>query len=391
MNHRERILAAIRHQPVDRCPTDFWATPEVQEKLFEHFGIRRQTRSDSWTGKGVIAGEAVSLMGNVLSRGGEGIIDLYDAVGIDGIINISPPYIGPALLADGNYSENEWGMGYRRWDHGEGSYNENVRYPLEDAQSIADLDAYRWPSPDWYDYSALPDIAALFPDRAIACGYVSMTYYAYQLRGLENSLMDPLLRPDFTRHMLRRMSDFFQEYHSRCFEAARGTVHVTQVTDDYGSQKGLLISPRTFDGFYREPVQRALDLARSFGIVTFHHDDGDCRGLLPTLTEMGIQVLNPLQWRCGDWDLVDLKTKFGDRICFHGGVDNQQTLPFGSREQVRAEVKRLIESLASDGTGYIIAPCHNIQPNTSVEKILELYRAAHDYGRYGCQAGPATP
>jgi uroporphyrinogen decarboxylase len=275
-------------------------------------------------------------------------------------------------------------MGYRRHGYGEGSYSENATYPLGQAETIADLDAYRWPSPDWYDYSALPDIAGLFPDRAIACGYVSMTYYAYQLRGLENSLMDPLARPEFTHHMLKRMSDFFHEYHTRCFEAAKGTVHVTQVTDDYGSQKGLLISPRTFNEFYRKPVQRALDLARSFDIVTFHHDDGDCRELLPTLVEMGIQILNPLQWRCGDWDLVRLKAEFGDRLCFHGGVDNQHTLPFGTKGEVRAEVKRLIESLASDGTGYIIAPCHNIQPNTSVENILELYRAAQEYGRFHC-------
>ena len=103
------------------------------------------------------------------------------------------------------------------------------------------------------------------------------------------------------------------------------------------------------------------------------------RPLLPALVEMGIDVLNPLQWRCGDWDLAALKAEFGGRICFHGGVDNQHTLPHGTPDEVKAEVKRLIGTLASDGTGFIIAPCHNIQPNTPVENIVAMYEAAGEY------------
>lgn len=191
--------------------------------------------------------------------------------------------------------------------------------------------------------------------------------------------MDPLLRPEFTRHLLRRLSEFFTEYHRRCFEAAKGLVDITQVTDDWGSQHGLLVSPRVFDEFYRAPTQRAIDLAKSYGLIVFHHDDGDIRSLLPTLTGMGIDILNPVQWRCGDWDLAALKAEFGGRLCFHGGVDNQETLPFGTPEDVRAEVRRLIGALASDRTGYIVAPCHCLQAVTPIENILALYEAAHGY------------
>ena len=167
------------------------------------------------------------------------------------------------------------------------------------------------------------------------------------LRGLELSLMDPILRPEFTHHLLERLSDFFTEYHRRCFEASRGMVDMTQVTDDFGSQNGLLVSPRVFDRFYRAPLQRGIDLAKSHGLIVFHHDDGDMRVLLPRLVEMGIDVLNPIQWRCGEWDLAALKGPVWSAcLCFHSAVDNQQTLPFGGPADVREEVRRLIQTLA---------------------------------------------
>lgn len=154
------------------------------------------------------------------------------------------------------------------------------------------------------------------------------------------------------------------------------------MTDDFGSQHGLLISPTIFETFYRAPIQCAIDLAKSYGILVFHHDDGDMRPLLPTLVDMGIEVLNPIQWRCGDWDLTALKAAYGQRLCFHGGVDNQQTLPFGAPADVRAEVKCLIAALVSDATGFILAPCHNLQPVTPVENVIALDEAAHEYGSF---------
>ncbi len=375
MNHRERILAAIHRQPLDKIPTDMWATPEVWEKLFTHFQI--DAGQNSATQKASIVGNRVWPL--------EATLELYDRLEIDGILTVSPPYIGPPLRREADYTENEWGMSHRRQTHTTGSYMEQERYPLAAAASIDDLKAYPWPDPDWYDYAALPGLIARCRGRAIGCGYTAIFYYHNLLRGLELSLMDPLLRPEFTHYLLSRISDFFSEYHRRCFEAAPGLIDVTQVTDDFGTQRGLMISPHSFDAFYRQPMQRAIDLAHAHDIAVFHHDDGDIRQLLPVFVDMGIQVLNPIQWRCGDWDLDALKAQFGDRLCFHGGVDNQQTLPFGTRADVQAEVKRLIGSLACDGTGLILGPCHNLQPNTPVENILALYAAAQEYGTFAME------
>src|SRR5437870_2266947 len=109
MNHRERILAAIQHQPVDRIPTDIWATAEVWNKLRQHFHTNENAQ-------------------------------VYDRLDIDGIISITPPYIGPKLRIEDNYHENEWGMAYRSQAYGTGSYtgsyDEQIQHPLAKVESI---------------------------------------------------------------------------------------------------------------------------------------------------------------------------------------------------------------------------------------------------------------
>jgi uroporphyrinogen decarboxylase len=217
--------------------------------------------------------------------------------------------------------------------------------------------------------------------HAVACGYMAPFYFHNLLRGLEQSLIDPLEAPEFTHELIRRISDFFYAHHRRMFETCEGLIDVAQVTDDLGSQTGPLISLPLYQEFYAPHHRRFIDLCHEFGIKVFHHDDGSCRPFLPLLLDMGIDILNPIQWRCPGMDMEELKTEFGKRICFHGAVDNQQTLPFGSPDDVRAEVRRCIDSLACDGTGYILAPCHNLQAVSPVENILAMYDEAWRYGR----------
>ncbi len=343
MTSRERVLAAVRHQPLDRFPTDIWAVDEAWQKLRLHF------KTDDH-------------------------VEIFERLGIDAIPGISPSYHGPLIAGpDPSLTYDEWGFGSRLQEYGGGIYEEQVHFPLANAESIADLEAFPWPSPDDYDYDGLRAKAAQYPDRAVQCGYWAIFYWHNRLRGMELSLMDAAERPEFTRFLLDKVSDFFFEYHRRCFEATRGLADIAQVTDDYGAQNGLMISPRTFDSFYRPSMQRGIDLAHAYDRLVFHHDDGDNRRLQPRFVEMGVEILNPVQWRCGNWDLDAVKAQVGAKLCFHGGVDNQETLPFGTADEVRAEVRRLKRTLGADGTGLILAPCHNIQAITPLENILAMY------------------
>lgn len=371
MTPRERVLAAINHERVDKLPSDMWVTPEIMEALLAHFGIDAgEDRDDG----------AVTFNGGKVPASPKAMLALWDELDVDGILNVAPPYIGPELEERNGILYNEWGFGYEKQRYGSGTYLEQVSYPMAELETIDDLKRYPWPDPDWYDYEALRGLIERCEGRAVNVGYTAVFYFHNLLRGLEQSLIDTVACPDLTRYLVGRVSDFFHEYHSRCFEAAADLIDTTQVTDDFGSQHGLLIGPDVFRAYYKAPMQRAMDLAKRHGIKVFHHDDGDLRGLLPDLVEMGIDVLNPIQYKCGDWDLAALKAEYGDRICFHSGVDNQDVLPFGSPEDVKAEVKKLVDTLGRDGTGYIVCSSHNIQPNTPVENVLALYEAAREYG-----------
>jgi uroporphyrinogen decarboxylase len=121
------------------------------------------------------------------------------------------------------------------------------------------------------------------------------------------------------------------------------------------------------------------DLARSHGIHVFYHTDGAAREIIPDLISVtGIEVLNPIQWRCPGMEREGLVRDFGRQVIFHGAVDNQQTLPFGTPEEVRAEVMDNIRIFS--GARWICAPCHNLQPVTPTSNILALYETIHEYG-----------
>ncbi|MDF1513191.1 MAG: uroporphyrinogen decarboxylase family protein [Anaerolineae bacterium] len=350
MNSRERMLAAIHHQPVDRIPTDIWATPEVWSTLHKAFG--------------------------------PGINDVRDALHIDGMNGIAPVYKGPPLpRTPVGESVDFWGIRRRSTHYATGEYAEQCFAPLAFATSIDDLERYAWPQADWFDYSTMREQAQhARVNRVLMFGYMAPFYFHNMLRGLEQSLIDPLENPELTNAIVTRISDFFYEHHRRAFIACEGLIDIAQVTDDLGSQTGPLISQPLYQAYYAPHHKRFIDLCHEFGIIVFHHDDGSCRTFIPLLIEMGIDILNPIQWTCPGMDRVELKAEYGSQLCFHGAVDNQYVLPFGSPEEVREEVRTCIDTLAADGTGYILAPCHNLQPNTPLENITAMYDEAHKYG-----------
>lgn len=349
MNSRERYLAAIDRKSVDRLPLDFSGVEEVRAKLKAHF-----------------KGE-----------------DFVAALELDCPEYVGPEYIGPAkpVLPKGE-SENLWGMRYRMTGNDSGAYNEQVFFPLAGAKTIDDLKKFRWPKADWFDCSMMADRArSLREKRAIKCGYMCSFYLHNQLRGLEQSLIDPLEDPEFTHELLKRSADFNYTFHRKMFEACPGMIDICEVTDDLGSQIGPMMSLAMYREFYAPHHKRFIELCREFKIRVMHHDCGSCREFLPDLVELGIDMLDPIQWTCPGMDMKELKKEF-KKICFHGAVENQRILPFGTPDEVRAEVRHCIDSLASDHTGFILAPCHALQSNTSVENIIAMYDEARKYGNW---------
>ena len=122
-----------------------------------------------------------------------------------------------------------------------------------------------------------------------------------------------------------------------------------------------------------------IDLVHGAGGKVDRHSDGSIIEILPDLIEMGVDFINPIQWRCKGMGRERLKREFGDELIFDGGVDNQYTLPFGSVEEVREEVRENIRILG-DGGGYIITPCHNIQVVGPAENVVAMYEEGYEAG-----------
>ena len=111
-----------------------------------------------------------------------------------------------------------------------------------------------------------------------------------------------------------------------------------------------------------------------------YHTDGAARAFLPDLIDrVGIEILNPIQWRCAGMEREKLVADFGPRIIFHGSIDNQQTLPFGTVDDVVREVRESLDIYRN--ARWICAPCHNLQPVSPTENIVAMYEAIREFGR----------
>ncbi len=248
-------------------------------------------------------------------------------------------------------------------------------------RSVADVHAHRWPSCDEFDYAAVT--RAVEQDdgyRPIHGGcYEPFLLYGY-LRGLAASMEDLALRPEVADAVLGHIFDFYQEHHRRIFQAGRGRIDLTYVAEDLGSQAGPLMSLAMYRRFLLPNQIRMAELARSFGIHVMYHTDGAARAFLPDLIDrVGIEILNPIQWRAAGMEREKLVADFGRRIIFHGSIDNQRTLPFGTVDDVTQEVRESVEIYRR--ARWICAPCHNLQPVSPTANIVAMYRAIAEWGR----------
>jgi uroporphyrinogen decarboxylase len=345
MTARERWEAVLTGEKPDRVPMDYWATSEATRKLVDHLGC-----------------------GNLE----EALTQLH----VDRPITVGPKYTGPALPA----GEDVFGCRRRTVQYETGEYTECVHHPLADYESVEQIEEnYTWPDPDWWDYSRIPARIEGHEDRPVRGGGSEPFLTYCNLRGQEKAYMDLALNPEMVHYCLDRLFDLAYRGTERVYEQIPGRVMVTYIAEDLGSQEGLLFSPGHIKEFLLPRMKRMMDLAHDAGAYVFTHSDGAVRDVIPDLIEIGMDVLNPIQWRCGGMEREGLKRDFGNRVVFHGAMDNQQTLAFGSVDDVRREVMDNLRILG-EGGGYILAPCHNIQAVSPPENVVAMYETCYQNG-----------
>lgn len=361
MTSRERWLATLAGEEVDRVATDYWATEEFTAKL--------------------AAAVSPGAAGGVAGGGSERGEALWRKLGVDLLQTL-----GPRRLVRGHADDPEasmWGVRYRRVAYGSGegagAYMETCHAPLAHVESVRDVENFRWPSPDEFDYTVVREAAAGADGyRAIRAGSYEPFLLYCAMRGMEQAYEDLLVNPEIAEAILGKLFAFFYEHNRRILDAAgAGRVDLFYLAEDLGGQHGPLFGLETYRRFLLPGQREMAALAHRYGARVFYHTDGAARVFLPDLIEeVGIDVLNPLQWRCPTMELEALVRDFGGHIAFHGGVDNQQTLPFGTPAEVREQVRWIAEIMGKYGARWICAPCHNIQAVSPVENVLALYEEA---------------
>lgn len=343
MNSKERFYSMFNYEGYDRPPTKYYGTPEITQDLIDHFHLSDHE-------------ELLLQLG-------------------DDFRHVSPEYDGPELKTfDDGSREGIWGERYKNISFDGGTYPEASYLPFADVEDVEELEDYRFPTPDWYDYGNVKEDCEKYSDYVIeieGAGTPDFMNGIARCRGVEKVLFDVGLEEPVFLKLMEQRFEFFYEKIKRTLEAAEGLVDVVAFGEDLGNQNGLLIHPDKYDKLFVPYMEKLFDLAHQYDAITMMHCCGSCFDLIPRFIEMGLDILEVVQVDAEKMDIEKLHENFYKKIAFCGSMSVQQTLPFGTKEDVIREVK-LRKKLFADG-GMVIAPTHAIQVGTPLENIITMY------------------
>jgi len=367
MNSKERVLRAfkVKDGMPDRVPFQF----DLCRQLIEHFAGKL----------GMEADYSLSYYEDLTYRISAN--DIRVKLGSDIVVvggTVKSGYTPEQV--EGAVTKNEFAMHMKPTD----LYVEAVKCPLEGAESEEDIAAYPFPDPfaeGRFD-KAKRDIDR-FGEEYFVIGDVELSLFelAWHLTGLEKYLIalisgDPWV--DVLNSRVEAWTLGLAEQLMKC------GVDALWFGEDLGSQTSTLISPDIWRQYFKPGYIRMIKKLREINpdILIIMHSDGAVAPLIDDWIEMGIDVFNPVQPNVPGSDPEELKSKYGDRILFFGGIDQQELLPKGKKEEIRAEIKRRI-SIFGRNRGYLCAPAHILQADVSPETVLLMLDAVREYGAYG--------
>jgi uroporphyrinogen decarboxylase len=369
MGSRERVLKSLNHKEPDRCPTYTWMNVHTLRKLGEYLGVR----------------------GEPVSAGADGMREAVEAaLGIDRWRRVRLP-VAKAEMWDErmrrlipdeyfkmeNVSINSVGEVVK--EHPDMTYFDDVLwYPLQEIQDPDEVDDYPFQMPDHIhlDKPTVDLVQELKKEDAVVVGEVQQPFKtACRLRGTENGMCDLILNPQITERIYDRLYAFNTAY---CVSLAQAQADVVQIVGDIAMQDRLMMSPKIWRHFDKPRLAHLIAEVKRANPNTFvyMHTDGKVTDIIPDLVDVGLDILNPIQPECQD--PIEVKKRWGDRLVLHGAVSNQRSIPLGTPQDVKNEVKHLLEHCGKDG-GFVIGPANVLLPEYPTENIVAMYRAVSEY------------
>jgi len=331
MQARDLVWAALRHEEMERCPYNLMFSPPAAARLEEHYGCDDlQEYLD---------------------------INLYLFGCAGKPLYASPEEYGPTIA-------DEWGV---VWSTSRIDRGYPVRHPLTEPS----LTGYEFPDPlasgRW---ASVPEAARRYPHQFRLVVIGDLWERAHFLRGLDRLLMDLREAPGFVHELLDRICEYNLVTLERM--APHGPDGVF-ISDDYGFQDRLMMSPGDWQEFVKPRLARLLSAARGQGLVTMLHSCGNVSAIIPDLIEIGLDILHPIQPEA--MDVCALKREYGRDLTLCGGISTQQTLPYGTPNDVREEVRHKVRVLGQGG-GYILEPGITLQADVPLANLVALVETA---------------
>jgi len=372
MTSRERVIRTINFQEPDRVPLylggDFASiTPPAHIKMRNFIGLMGEYKTI----------ESFSCVHNI----DEKILQNLH-IDVRSIFLKEPSNWKSKVNLDGSITT-EWGINWKQV----GPYKEFVSTPLRET-IIDDLETFPWPNP--YDpgrtFGLKDEVRDLYKNSsyAIVAGLnvSGILEYCSWMRGMDQLCLDMYLNKKYVHTLVEKITEVIIGFFDVLLREVGPYIQIVEWADDLGSQKGLLFSPEMYREFFKPAEKKVINFIKSHtDAKLLFHSCGSIVDLLEDLIEIGVDIINPIQPLAAGMDPQTLKKRFGGRVCFHGGIDEQQLLPNATPTEVETEVKRVIQILAPNG-GYIVAPSHNIQIDVPCENVIAIYRAAKKYGVY---------
>jgi uroporphyrinogen decarboxylase len=402
MNHRDRVLAALRHEEPDRVPIDFGGTVDTTISALGYQALRARLGLRP----------TITRVADVYQYTAVVDKDLRGLLGVD----CSPVFDEPQEWRRGNLTDGspaEFPAGFLPQAQEDGSqvvlgrgdnivlkmpaggfYFDPVYSPLAAATSVQDIReclSYieRYDRPDHLDKS-YEELSRRARDLRENTDYLLVGFFgghifqaAQSLRGWEAFLIDLLVNRKFAEALLDHLAEANIRRFQRYAETVGRHVHVIHFEDDLGMQDRPLLRPDLYRQIVKPYHLRLFHFARSqCEAHLLFHSDGAIAPLIPDFIEMGIDAINPVQVSATGMNTKDLKREYGRDITFWGGgCESQTVLPFGTPSQIADEVKRRIDDLAPGG-GFVFAPIHNIQADVPPENVVSMFEAALEHGIY---------
>jgi len=349
MKPRERVIKAIQHEIPDRTPLDGWFTEDYGNKLKNYLGLKDIEALNKRLGIDF------RVIWNEPSREFKKKASSSDKL---------PSY----WWVTENFKD-EWGVKYSL--DPTGMFFHFVSQPLQDAESIDDYEFPDINAPGRFDNAE--KIAREYRNEYIIVGNMFATLFemAWVLRGHTRFIRDLYANPRFANDLLDKLLEYRLEEGKRFIEIG---VDILRFGDDLGTQTGLIM-PQSIWAKYFKPRMRTLirRLRKRGDFYAFYHSDGYIKPFIPELIDIGVDILNPVQPEC--MDPVRIKEAYGNKLTIHGTISLQETLPFGTREDVANEVRTRIKTLGYNG-GLILAPSNYLHPDVPFQNLLALYDTA---------------